>query len=55
MIKKEYIETKRQYTPPEIYVRVLLMEGHLLDTSPNASGVDIPGEGDNGEIEEDEP
>ena len=27
---KKYIETKRQYTPPRIHVRVLLMEGKLL-------------------------
>ena len=27
---KKYIEPKRQYTPPRIYVKALLMEGKLL-------------------------
>lgn len=30
---KKYIEPKRQYTPPRIYVRLLQMEGHLAGLS----------------------
>lgn len=42
----EYIEVKRQYTPPRIHVKVLLMEGKLL-AGTNATGGNMGGEGGN--------
>ncbi len=51
MKKTEYIETKRQYFPPEVQLIELEVEGVLNETSPNASTSDI----ENGEENEEDP
>lgn len=46
---KEYIETKRQYTPPRIHVKVLLMEGLLAGvTAESTVGNGGSGDGNGG-------
>lgn len=50
---KEYIEFKRQYFPPKVKVHNILDEGILAGTE-KTTGFPMPGDGDNGDIIEED-